>query len=1721
MALSEADKKFLTDAQQKAIIEATTAWNIAKRNNDQAGMDAAAKRAAAVRAQAGYSGGKDGTGYTALGNGGKPKVVNDLSPLAVERADERDKSNAASATRQAAQTAPNTPVAKGSFTGNRETTYTPKFSAGKLVAGTVEKGLNEFSQGIGATGAALEKVLLSPLDLVTGEKFGTAASEIGLFSKARENDRQTGERLQQKYASNVEAGGKAAQLVDKYGTMTVAAIPDALLAVATGGGSAAPTVGKAAQSAAYKIAESYAKNPQFWASFARVFGTGYEQAKADGASEAQAYANALGNGMFNAAIEVGGGIQTLPRELQNESVWRAVGKTMVEEAGEEVTQGIAERGAQNIFYNKGNPLFSATDPNAVLNPNTAKEEAIGGAVVGGLLGGGQAGTVNLINAIVNAQNTAPQTHNTDTAQIPSQIPRSAENGGNLTGKEKMPTAAVNEATEGIIVPPAQNAEVQATVERGRSDRPLGNNATQEGVATDGIVAQNEHMSSDRLLEILLGNRGRATEQEQAAFVGKYGEDAYVGAITDGVNSGAAAIDAGGNVYRVNDAEHIDSRTSATVGKRSLPAFQYQHPEMQPYYKEVAAVLLDEMGDAEKGGRIVRIPEGRDANGVWQEESYIRTKRGASDAVVKLLDDQNLSYADAEKALNAIIEDKGQENFAAAKRAEIVIDELIESDYHSKWGDISTLIDRDGYLAAKGKIAGAAMRSDVDALADVDALPAEKRDGLGGADASENPPGTVGAAQAGFTTPNAQGTEQTSKLSESIPYSKAQAEATGLTSDEYARIFRYQSQTEERSMILADDLLYVYDGETGRRTFLRDYDEASFHELVKSLDEAPAWNAPMMDAARMIQQELQGRSANMEIDSDEYIDFLRILREHETATGQGVQANAKWSRSDNEAGAGSETDAWENLQNSNLTEQERAARFQRIVQWDARIEQVSEGDTASLKQIIMEVAQERGVLNTALANRRSGVISRIAGNALDSLTFPQLKQFAYASTSALSVDANEANIGQKLKTLQVLNMLSNPRTASKNILSNTAFYGLDAAAMRGGAILDMALSQITGTRSVAFEQSALSKTATGAAVKAMKMSIAEIALDVDMNAEQNRYGRSGSRTFKASGNLAERVLSSVERNEAFLLTATDEFYKGAARSTAKSTQKLMDAGKIKAGKDYATQQADALARYRTFQDDSRLSVAIQTIHDTLNLIGIGDSGKTMRGKTVHAFGVGDLVAPFTRVAGNLVTRGVEFSPIGAVNGTVEIAGVIADAARGNVDVAKQAKAVSDTARGLTGTAIAFGFMALAQAGLLRDADDEDNENVAAFNATEGVSGTQLNIDAAKRFVSGGNAAWQSGDTLLDLSSIEPLNMLVDLGAKLAKNDGSGILSVFKTTGASVAESAAELPVMSTVGNAATDIIRYHEPAGEVVARELGSTAVSSVIPNILAAAAKGMDDRPRNTYTGDTLVNIIRDNAKNKVPGLRETLPASTSVTGEPKTYQGDATKRLVDAIVNPFGTSTFEQSDVSKEMERVRNATGDASFYPTKAIPSELKANGKTVQLDYAQRQDFQRERGKTTIEAMRAMMATGAYRSASDTEKAELLNLCGDYAYYAAKAGVLGDDSVDAKWISARNAQEEAGIVRGAVDFLLERKKQSDAAAKAKEEKAAAWEKTLASLKPYGVTQEVLDDADLNGGGVNQAEMAAYLKTRGDLDAAEKQMIWMSVGGWKTSYADYTKKHK
>lgn len=966
---------------------------------------------------------------------------------------------------------------------------------------------------------------------------------------------------------------------------------------------------------------------------------------------------------------------------------------------------------------------------------------------------------------------------------------------------------------------------------------------------------------------------------------------------------------------------------------------------------------------------------------------------------------------------------------------------------------------------------------------------------------------LGSAREGFTTPGMEGKEQTSRLAESMPYNQYQEAATGLSRDDYAKLFRYMSQTEGQSIARAEELVYFI--RDGHRTFLRDIDEAAFHELVQSLDDATAWNAPQMDAARMIQQELQGKSANMEIPAEEYTNFLQIMREHETSTGQGVQANAKWSRRNNQNGQTSELEAWENLQNSNLSDEGRQRLFQRIVQWDTQIEQAQ--TPQQLKDIILEVSRQRGVLNNSLTNRESRILTAAAGSSLDALSFDQLKQFAYAATSALSTDSTPVNWGQRIKTIQVLNMLSSPVTPARNLVGNTSFYGIDALAMRGASILDMALSHVTGTRSVASGGTSLN-----AAVQAMRMAIAEITMDVDMSGTESRYGTSSNRTFRAGGRLPERVLSMLERNQAYLLNATDEFYKGLASGTARRTQALVDSGKIRTDNPgYAQEQAQNLARYRTFQDNSALSIAIQDIHDVLNMIaGVGDSGRSVRGKTVHSFGLGDIVAPFTRVAGNLASRGLEYSPVNAVRGTVEIARNVAQAVqKKTVDPAAQARAVSDTARGLTGTAIAYGFMLLARAGLLRQADDENDPDVAALNSSEGITGTQLNLSAAERWIHDGSPVWQDGDTLIDLSSVQPLNLLMNLGTEMAKDYQNPIVTAFNATSEAFMDSTAELPVMQFLGNAATDIIRYGEDPREVLLQEGANAVASSVIPNILRTTARGLDDRPRNTYTGDTLLENVRDTVQNSIPVLREELPGSVNPMGDEKTYQiENDTARLLNTLLNPIGVNTYTQSAVSREMETLRGRTGDTSFYLSKSAPSKVSytdSNGKqhSKSLTYEERQDYLRERGAVALTTFSSMMGSRAYRGASDEEKATLLNLCGDYASQRAKKAILGDDSVPA-WVGhAENAQRELGV--SPAEYLALYRQYGSEIMSGK-----AYEKTIQAVQAgltvgqYASMKAGLDSDGNNS--VSQTEAQAYLD-RQDFTREQKADLWTIINkSWK-----------
>ena len=494
-------------------------------------------------------------------------------------------------------------LGKATFSGNRTPGKQQKYSVGKGIAGATMKGINKAAQGIADTLALAEDVALSPFELVSGQQLGDL-SDSGLANKLQRRIRNEGQEIEDKYAANVERGGKAAEIFDKYGALTVAAAPQAVAAVLTSGASLGATPATLAKTAATEMAPSIAntirnsvfamgKDPQYWLSFSQTVGSSYEQALDDmekagvdnNTARTKAALYATGNGLMNAAVEVGGGIQTLPEQLKHGSAaWKAWLESAFEEGKEEVVQGILERATQNVAYKKGNPLASMSDENAILNPRTSAEEFLGGAVVGGVLGGGQVGANAALQSLARFDNSLGESG------------RKAIRGSYQEGKD---TA---EHVKDFI--PAYNAGVDG------KDNP---NPTNETAYAGYIAGQND--------------------AKKAAGTG----------------------------------EHIDRRTKENVSGRNVNAFQFDHPELHSYYsaaaEQIAGIADMSLSRGQQKGARQRTANGYQRSNQIFETPAMRkamdeglTRTQIIDAAQRIINDNGQENVKAAKTLEIVLDD---------------------------------------------------------------------------------------------------------------------------------------------------------------------------------------------------------------------------------------------------------------------------------------------------------------------------------------------------------------------------------------------------------------------------------------------------------------------------------------------------------------------------------------------------------------------------------------------------------------------------------------------------------------------------------------------------------------------------------------------------------------------------------------------------------------------------------------------------------------------------------------------------------------------------------------------------------------------------------------------------------------------------------------------------------------------------------------------------------
>lgn len=424
-----------------------------------------------------------------------------------------------------------------------------KFDAGQYAGDAGKLFLNGVAEGLAATGASVENLIGKGLDklfpgagfegsglfnvLYNGRPDWKWAGENGLVGIKQ--DREYNQESLQQNADKVnnKVLKKAAEFGGDIAYGLGNAAPMAAEAMATGGASVAANLTKegllktgaevvektGVLNTLSKATRDMLTSKDYWTSFASEVGMDYYDAKDNGATEDEALRYALYSAGLNSVIEIGGGIQKIP-ERPTFKTWL---KSAHEEGMEEVQQGIVSRLLENAVYNKGNPIVSVKDDSAVINPVTAVGEYAGGAVVGGILSGGEQLTQRAINRAARAeQNKQAKKVYGDTAQdlvaeslelnpnneLATRLQNKLNNGEELTGSELRQLVEQNEDNMAT----SDKASIQSAVEGRLSELGATKNVSKMAeIITQQISGENVADSDRQLVEN--SKVGRQVSQE--------------------------------------------------------------------------------------------------------------------------------------------------------------------------------------------------------------------------------------------------------------------------------------------------------------------------------------------------------------------------------------------------------------------------------------------------------------------------------------------------------------------------------------------------------------------------------------------------------------------------------------------------------------------------------------------------------------------------------------------------------------------------------------------------------------------------------------------------------------------------------------------------------------------------------------------------------------------------------------------------------------------------------------------------------------------------------------------------------------------------------------------------------------------------------------------------------------------------------------------------------
>lgn len=1449
--------------------------------------------------------------------------------------------------------------------------------------------LSVLGHNLGAGLAGINRGFYSTLDFLLPD-FLTPDAVQDYINKAKTGSEDVQEKVREyNYSRGGTVGGVAGDLLQS----AVGAVPQAVIALMSGGASAAGQLAGASDDVVSAITRQLSNNSGYMSSFLSTVGTDYERAKANGASDTEAALSAILSSAATAGIETAGGIDV---PAQSTSRIRNAARTALEEGGEEVLQGVT----QNTVQAFTDPSIGVSD---ILNPAEMAQNFAGGAILGGGVG----------------LTRRPARANTETPLVGINEDIDVRNSWTQGNTNALPTGEVPLLPAGTPAPQRAMYAGRTGVSNGRGNI---NTSPEYGVLYGG--------TRGRLYPTLPGRASSVTTPDvlYAAQNGQVSASLPTGLLPQGrsqqtrIGARVNSVDTYPVLAAVDDAGNTNGGlTNQQIGfvqelynaqqKTGIPAREIANEIVEPAMQEYDAVLQSTeqyIRDYKGQGTVVVGTDeyGRGGyrssqNDPWYSDFYAENgrapRKSEAAGLAKTLVDSEIARGGGQ-----FVTSEFAESYKIAQDVQTAMEALGEDV-------LDVQATADGVQVSRGTPARTANLQDTNAgrafvspvtqsepQSPLNTTPITPQlqtvqQAAGAAVNSRNIAPELRTAQPSVRRPATQRVQPTLQTaSENVPQVSPESSVGAAQSnfDPYTHMANEYGTIEPgENPARIVDVPKSTDGtdrvNAGARTFMEA--AVTTDEVVELLEQEVASgnmshdvipDKPTMERAARRVTNTADLNAAVDDWTAQFVEGGQAPGKEDVAYGQALFAYFN-KTGDNENAI--------KMASSLISQATRAGQ---VLQAQRMLKKLSpEGRVMSAVKIKQNIQNQ---LNEQYGDNAPQV--ELNDELLDNLRTADNVDKAMKDIVRDIANQVPNTWMDKWNAWRYTSMLANIRTHVRNILGNTVFRPGISVKNKVGAVLETAADKTLRT----FGKEGIERTKSITTNKADREFAKSEFEKLQSELEGSRYEQTSQDSLKRlktnpfSGGILERIgignvnlANGLNRLSNFNSGALDWGDTVAKKSVyVQSMAEYMKANGLTAKDMYNDLggETDALLSAREYAKNEALKATFQDANALADLLTAMERKLGKPGQFI----VGGLV-PFKRTPANIIKRGVEYSPLGVLNGARKLFSKSSTIP----------EALDSIAAGITGTmAMALGY-ALAERGWLSGGDDE-NDKKQYFDEAQGKQSYAVNF------------TWGDKEYSYTIDWATPFSLPVFVGVELNKflKDDHPSIEDFTSALARITEPVFELTMLDGINNA-IEAAGYGDGSGVTA---LAFSALTDYVTQGLAPTALGQVNRTffdttrRQTYPDpennipDSIEKVMQRTMQ-KIPGLSQRLTPYLDNFGREQQNGG-----FFENFLSPGYLEEITSTDAEKALDALYEATGDASVLPTRPQKT-YTIDGVKHNLTADQWLRLSNAKGQTALNAITALTQSGAYQSMSDQEKVNAVKDVYDYASAVSANQVYGKE--------------------------------------------------------------------------------------------------------------------